>query len=482
MRMTRMIGESIISLTSMLLLSFSSSAQLSSSAQTHEIDSLTQAVGKEKVDSVRVMLFRDLSIAYRKQYKQDLAFDAAKEGLELAQRIHFKKGEAALLNIKANVLSFYGKLSEALKLYFEALQINEQIGNYDGMSRNLNNIAGYYNLIGDGKTALSYYLKAQQAAEEGNKTTHGKLHTSDAFLNIGRYYLGLKLYDSAKTYIDRYYELGRARHDVGAMTDGIGWMGMIYSELGQYEIAMAYYRSSLSLWEKVSNNLAGIWNPIAELFEKMGNIDSAMYYCRKAAIQYIQMQSPGDIARIGKLMASLYKKQNKPDSAFYYLEIAMAANDTVMARNKTAEVAKVLFNEKLKEDEKLSVEKQAKEERIHNLQYGAIAVGLVTFLILFFLFSHSIIANQRLIKFLGILALLIVFEFLNLLSHPYIGNLTHHSPVLMLGVMVCLAAMLIPFHHWLEHWITHKLVENNNRIRLAAAKKVVAKLENEQTN
>jgi antibiotic biosynthesis monooxygenase (ABM) superfamily enzyme len=78
---------------------------------------------------------------------------------------------------------------------------------------------------------------------------------------------------------------------------------------------------------------------------------------------------------------------------------------------------------------------------------------------------------------LGILALLIVFEFLNLLFHPYIGNLTHRARSLMLGVMVCLAALLIPLHHKLEYWVAHKFVEKNNKIRLAVAKKTISRLE-----
>ena len=86
------------------------------------------------------------------------------------------------------------------------------------------------------------------------------------------------------------------------------------------------------------------------------------------------------------------------------------------------------------------------------------------------------------IRFFGILALLIVFEFINLFLHPYLGNLTNHSPLLMLGIMVCIAALLIPVHHQLEKWITHRLVEKNKKIRLAAAKKTIAKLGGEKSN
>jgi NADH:ubiquinone oxidoreductase subunit 3 (subunit A) len=85
--------------------------------------------------------------------------------------------------------------------------------------------------------------------------------------------------------------------------------------------------------------------------------------------------------------------------------------------------------------------------------------------------------NEAMIKFIGIMVLLIVFEFINLLIHPFLGEITHHSPLLMLLVMVAIAALLVPLHHRLEKWISHRLVEKNKRIRLEAAKRTIEKLE-----
>jgi len=116
------------------------------------------------------------------------------------------------------------------------------------------------------------------------------------------------------------------------------------------------------------------------------------------------------------------------------------------------------------------------------LQYTLITLGLISFFILFLLLSRSIITNVKLIAFLGILALLIVFEFLNLFLHPYLQKITHHQPMLMLAAMVIIAALLIPLHHRLEHWVTHKMVEKNKKIRLAAAKKTIADLEKKEQN
>jgi hypothetical protein len=66
------------------------------------------------------------------------------------------------------------------------------------------------------------------------------------------------------------------------------------------------------------------------------------------------------------------------------------------------------------------------------------------------------------------------------LLHPFLDKITNHQPVLMLLAMVCIAALLIPLHHKLEHWITQKMVEKNKKIRLEAARKTIAKLEGQQ--
>jgi len=118
-----------------------------------------------------------------------------------------------------------------------------------------------------------------------------------------------------------------------------------------------------------------------------------------------------------------------------------------------------------------------KQQRQLNIQFALMALGILVFVSLFLLLSRSMITNTRLISFFGVLALLIVFEFLNLLLHPFLEKITHHSPVLMLIALVCLAALLIPLHYRLEKWTTKILVEKNKQVRLAAAKRTIEKLE-----
>ena len=146
---------------------------------------------------------------------------------------------------------------------------------------------------------------------------------------------------------------------------------------------------------------------------------------------------------------------------------------------KTIQQTQVMTFENNVRQQELAAEKiKAEEQRKQNIQYALIAFGIICFIILFLLFSRTVIANEKWISFFGIVALLIVFEFLNLLLHPFLEGITNHSTVLMLLALVCIAALLVPLHHKLEKWAKTKLVEKNKQIRLTAAKKTIEQLEN----
>ena len=135
------------------------------------------------------------------------------------------------------------------------------------------------------------------------------------------------------------------------------------------------------------------------------------------------------------------------------------------------------FEEDMRQQEVAAEKLKAEEQRHQNIQYALIGLGIIVLLTLYLLLSRSFITNTKLIEFFGVVALLIVFEFLNLLLHPFLERVTHHSPVLMILALVCIAALLVPLHHKVEKWATLKLVEKNKQIRLAAAKKTIQQLD-----
>ncbi len=447
---------------------------INSYAQTHQIDSLKQALQKEKTDTGRVLLLAALSIEYLES-KPDTTMQLGLEGLALSRSIGFIKGEAASLNRIGNAYGILGNYPKAMEVWLQALQINEKINNPDGIVRNWNNIGEVYFLEGDYRQALEYYFKAKSLAEKiGDKKA-----ISIMLVNIGYSYYNLKVYDSAKQYIQQSYDVADKINYSRVLGASLYFLGVIHFETGLYPLAFDFFRLSIR-YSKDANDYLTLSQTslgIAKLFEKSGQNDSTLYYARRAMAIAKEKGFMKDMLDASLFISHFFEGKQKLDSAFVYQKIAIAANDSLFSQQKQRELQSLAFDEKLRQQEIAAAALKAKEERKHNLQYAAIAIGLIAFVILFLLLSRSIIVKTKFIEFFGVLGLLAVFEFINLFIHPYLSHVTNDSPVLMLAVLIAIGALLIPLHHKLEKWITKIMVEKNKKIRLAAAKKTIQQLE-----
>lgn len=65
--------------------------------------------------------------------------------------------------------------------------------------------------------------------------------------------------------------------------------------------------------------------------------------------------------------------------------------------------------------------------------------------------------RPQVIDILSTFSVLIIFEFINLLIHGKIEALTHHNLVLTLMCLLGIAAIIIPLHHRMEHWVKKKI-------------------------
>jgi cation transport ATPase len=158
------------------------------------------------------------------------------------------------------------------------------------------------------------------------------------------------------------------------------------------------------------------------------------------------------------------------------------ANDSVNSTNKIAQLQAARFEDELRQLESEKSKQSEIDQRNHNIQLAITAIAILTAIILFLLLSRSILVSHKVVEFLSVIVLLVVFEFINLLIHPFLEKITHHSPVLMLLALVAIAALIVPFHHRLEHWTTKILVEKNKAIRLAKAKQTIRELEADNPN
>lgn len=448
-------------------------------AQTTITDSLKTELTKTSNDSIKLDILYTLSFLYTDIHLDSLVYYAQQAvALCLKNKTHFPQTYyPQSLSTLAYALWYAGNYPDAKETYFKALSAAEPLKDTLFTGSIYNGLALVNRNEGNFRQAINYYSKAEELT--GNIPDNDVLFA--AIADKGKSYEQLNILDSAFAITQQALAMIlRKYHNKNVIGGGIhAEMGTIYSKLGNEKLAEEYFRLSFHLNAAVNNQrlLARGYTEFAEHFYRFHHLDSAIQYATRGLQADKQYGFLVQELAASTLLSKLYSNKNKIDSAFKYQQIMIEIRDSLFSNEKLNRLQTLEFNEQLREQEQQAETLKAKEEHKRNLQYAPIAVGIITFIILFFVFSTSIIVQEKFISFFGILGLLAVFEFINLLIHPYLETLTNDSPVWMLFVLMGIGALLIPLHHKLEKWITEKMIAKNKKIRLAAAKKTIEKLE-----
>jgi len=364
----------------------------------------------------------------------------------------------------------------ALKMIFPLLKKFEKENDIYGQVRCYHLIGMSYSTSKSYDLSFKYLNKAIEVAIKNNYIK---------FLTVLYNDIGVVCFEAGNPnegiiYAQKALQLDTKSNDLARLPISLSTVGENYIAAKSYDLALPFLRRAFQYDKKQKfNSYTDVYlnNDMAEVFLGLNQLDSAVFYANKGAKKAMISNFRNEKLRSYNFLLEIYKRKNNHDSLNKYYPLIIKTKDELFNFKKLRSVENSNFAEQIRqrdiETEKIKIE----NERKNNLQYAFIALGIISFLILFLLLSRSIIVNEKWISFFGILGLLIVFEFINLLIHPFLEEVTHHSPILMLMCLVALASLLIPLHHKLEHWIKEKMTEKNKAIRLANAKKTVKDLE-----
>lgn len=423
-------------------------------AQNNLSDSLKSLLAKETRDTSKVKLLIRLNAFYIFSFP-DTAMQYAEEGLALSQKIGFSRGEANCLNQIGNVHLLTGNYPKALDAFLQALKINERINNQLGISLNLGNIGSLYIEQGDYRQGIDYTLKSKIISE----SLHRDQDILIDLLNVGDSYEKLNKLDSARIYTQQAYELALRTNDIDYTGAALNNLGNIHSKMNQDALAMEYYRLGIPYVEQADNDhvMSETTLGIARLFQKSAQLDSAVYYAKLSLASAEKAHFTLKIFNASSFLSSIYQQNKMIDSAYNYLQLTMAAKDSLFSQEKVKQVQNLSFNEHLRQQELAEQRLLEKENRKKNLQLLGIAAFIPTFFGILLILSKRKV-RPRTIELLGVIGLLLLFEFITMFIHPVIAHWTHELPVFMLLASVIVAFILAPAHHKLEHWMKEKLV------------------------
>jgi tetratricopeptide (TPR) repeat protein len=462
-----------IVLFSSLLLTLSSLAQYDK-AIAERWEKYRQA----KTDTSKARLLDELS-GYYQYINIDSAFVLNKEAMQLARKHHHKKLETDIQVSLSSLFLQIGAVQPALEIEFKLLEeakINKDLILEQWLYINI--AMNYIINLGDLENAKKYsYLSMQIPGWELQKK-----YCTSTFLNLGDIYTRLSQYDSARHYLNKAFELSNSLYgekdtDYSSMIKNN--FGNLYLKMNQSEMALLYYRQSLpyALATHYPDVICESGLGVARIYEKQQLQDSVLHYANASLSAATEANYLSYMLQSSNYLAEYYKKINRLDSAVKYFSMSSSIRDSLVSNEKVNKIKAMEMQQIFREQERQQDEEKAKEDRRVNIQYAILLIGIVCLLLIVLLLSRSFIVHHNWVRFLGVLSLLLVFEFINLYLHPLLDKLTGHSPIAMLLIMAGIASLLIPLHHNLEHWITHKLVEKNKKIRLAEAKKIIEELE-----
>lgn len=404
------------------------------------------------------------------------------EMLILAQQIQNDSALIVTYNIIGDYFLLKGSWPDALEYLFKGIQLAEQTRNNGYLcSLWLDASTIYTTGLENYAIALQYGRKAQSLL--GDTRLSPTNLPAQVYATLGRIFVRTNELDSALYYTQR------ANEALIGMKDDYQYLNVLMIFARTYELmkdealAETYYKKVIHYADSLKFQ---IYEHIGKRFYagflyEHANYPAAKKYCLQSLSVALQMRNYPFVVSASELCKKIYNKLENNDSIYYYTQLKDSYIDSVNNANKISRLQDITLTQRLHEIEEEGKQKQAAQEQEVRLQYILITLGLISFLILFLVLSRSMITSAKLIAFLGILSLLLVFEFLNLLLHPYLQKITKHQPMLMLAAMVVIAALLIPLHHRLEHWVTDKMVEKNKKRRLAAAKKTIAALEKNES-
>jgi len=344
-------------------------------AQNKTIDSLKQALSVAKEDINKVVLLIYLSHNYNWSYA-DTSLMYAEQALDLAQKLNNKPVISFAEGQMSSTLLTLGNYPLALDYGFKALEWAEKYGSIQDIIFGNLSIAMSYREQGDYEKSLVYCRKS--LAMSDTIQTAGFDHAS-IWGVVGSVYEKNNQPDSAIKYVKKAQELH------------INWsgnlyvLGSAYAKKHNYDSAMFYYRAGIpsAVLDHTEKDLIDIYNGISIIKKDQGEIDSAVWFAKKALAEKVGKTYPLGLLQSASMLADLYQSQNNDDSTLKYLRVAISLKDSLFNREKTIDIQNLAFKEEQKQKEiEASELKYQNRLKMYSLLGGVLALLLVAVILL----------------------------------------------------------------------------------------------------
>ncbi|WP_432411698.1 tetratricopeptide repeat-containing sensor histidine kinase [Rasiella sp. SM2506] len=406
------------------------------------IDSLLTLLEQTSIDTTKVVLYQKAAAHYNVT-----ALDSSKafslEGIQLARKLNFPRGEWMNLSTLGNYYERKTKYDSAMVCYHQALKIIDKTNSDKGRAIVYNNIGMVDIRKGDYQKALEALFLALRAEEKLNNRTG----IAQSYNNIGVAHYYLTDYDKATEYLLKALEEQKKLGNISGLQQGYNNVGAIFDYQGKYLEAIEIYTKALdisrSLGDRIleSSNLANIALAYSKIpdFKKADDFFQQSIAVRKAigdtkglahsytsfgenlrlqkryilAKQYLveglQYAEENKLKLSSKeaysSLAALAKDEKNPFLEAEYLRKYIAINDSILneTKAKAIEELETKYETEKKENEILQQRAQLAEKDLevrqkNTLIYGGFGLALILGLLGYLFYNQQKLKNRQLKK------------------------------------------------------------------------------------
>lgn len=397
---------------------------------------------------------------------------------------HDEAGEAEVTSIFADGARREGNYAKAMQYYFDMLQTSRDAKDTILQMQALVGLSDIYRTLQDTAGCLQ---QAWQILPYLSKAGNRKWEDCNLFINLAYLYDQAGKYDSAGLFIAQ-----TQKHIQGLpLIDSLYYSGaveIVQGNLALHQYANAlqerggkdmldslkdeadqHYTAAITRYFLNEEDTAGILysesrDVFAEAYFGQGilshlyGMNSFTAYDYRKALEMVQNDNPELKLKILDSLISFYAANpGKRDSAFVFLRQEQGLKDTL----NSTHARMIINNQHHYEEQFFAREEAAEKRRLNQLTYMLVPPFIVTFIYVILLLGRMKI-HERVIESLGLLATIMVFEFIALILHGYFDKLTHENPLLLLLALVLVGLGLEPLHNYFQDWLKTKLVHERD--------------------
>lgn len=361
-----------------------------------KIDSLQIRLQNAREDTAKVNLLFQLSDIYG---RTDIikALQYSKDALQLSTRLNSDLFIARSYIKLGSHLIVMGNYDEALKNFLASLKIAETNNFEHEEFIALSDLGVIQDRIDKFDNALKYYFEAlniyNKSIEKG-KPLKGIKNIQGLYNNIGNIYLSKKELNTAKEYYLKGLAIAEQKLDYSNIGNICNNLGKLEDTKKNYDIAYGYLIKSLEARQKINDKsgIAKSYYSLANHYSEMQQPNAALEYAKKSFALSSELNEPLTRKISSMFLYQINKKLGNWQEALRYHEIFQKVSDTLINDNKIQELTRLQMQYEYEKIEKDNLARQQKAKLTY-ITLLSMVTGVSVILALLFFLARS--RNKR---------------------------------------------------------------------------------------